>query len=128
MYICDRQVYDEELKRDIIDFVEKKDKCESIIQDFMKSYSIALGLINKINNCKNNFWKAQFLFDYNGYPVIEIDQKYFVPKKYLTLEKVRFEEFYSLTENDIVFSLKKGMNKVFDNIQKCGYRVMEVCD
>lgn len=128
MYICDRQVYDEELKRDIIDFVEKKDKCESIIQDFMKSYSIALGLVNKINNCKNNFWKAQFLFDYNGYPVIEIDQKYFVPKKYLTLEKVRFEEFYSLTENDIVFSLKKGMNKVFDNIQKCGYRVMEVCD
>lgn len=126
MYICDRRVYDEELKRDITDFVEKKDKCESIIQDFMKSYSIALDLVNQINNCKNNFWKAQFLFDYNGYPIIEIDQNYFVPKKYLTLEKVRFEEFYSLTKNDIVVSLKSGMSKVLENMQRCGYRVMEV--
>lgn len=128
MYICDRRVYDEELKRDIIDFVEKKNKCESIIQDFMKSYSVALDLVNKINNCKNNFWKAQFLFDYNGYPTIEIDQNYFIPKKYLTLEKVRFEELYSLTENDIVVSLKSGMDKVLKNMQRCGYRVMEVCD
>lgn len=126
MYICDRRVYDEELKRDIADFVEQKDKCESIIQDFIKSYSIALDLVNQINNCKNNFWKAQFLFDYNGYPVIEIDQNYFIPKKYLTLEKIRFEEFHSLTENDIVVSLKSGMNKVLKNMQRCGYRVMEV--
>ena len=78
----------------------------------MKNYDL-----KEINNCKNNFWKAQFLFDYNGYPMIKIDQNYFIPKKYLTLEKVCFEEFYSLTENDIVVSLKSGMDKVLKNMQ-----------
>lgn len=128
MYICDRRVYDEKLKREMTDFVEQKNKCESLIQDFMKSYSIALDLVNQINNCKNNFWKSHFLFDYNGYPVIEIDQNYFVPKKYLTLEKIRFEEFCSLTKNDIVVSLESGMSKVLKNMERCGYRVMEVRD
>lgn len=128
MYICDRRVYNEKLKRDMTDFVEQKNKCESLIQDFMKSYSIALDLVNQINNCKNNFWKSHFLFDYNGYPVIEIDQNYFVPKKYLTLEKIRFEEFCSLTKNDIVVSLESGMSKVLKNMERCGHRVMEVRD
>lgn len=128
MYICDRLFYNEELKRNINNFVEKAKKCESLIQDFTKSYSSVLSLVDKINNCKNNFWKAQFSFDYNGCLVVEVDQKYFTPKRYLTLEKIRFEDFYLLNENEIINNLEKGMRKVLKNMERCGYRVMEVHD
>lgn len=128
MDICNRRTFDEELITNMEDFMEKRMQCEFIIQDFIKSYTILLNLVERINNCKNNFWKACFSFDYNGYPTIEIDQKHFEPIKYLTLEKVHFEEFYELSEENIIASLELGMKKVIENIQKCGYRVMEVCD
>lgn len=128
MYICDRCVYDEELERNINDFVDKRNKCKSLIQEFTKSYSFVLNLVNQINNCKNNFWKAQFSFDYNGHPVVEVDQRYFTPNRYLTLEKICFEDLDLLTEQDIIKHLEIGMKKVLKNIQRCGYRIMEVCD
>lgn len=128
MDICNRRVFDKELITNIEDFIEKKSECELIIHNFVKSYKILLNLVEKINNCKNKFWKASFLFDYNGYPTVEIDQKYFEPIKYLTLEKVRFEDFYEMNEEDIITHLEFGMKKVLKNIQKCGYRVMEVGD
>lgn len=128
MYICNRRVYDEELKADINDFTIKTNECKSIIDEFMKSYNIILKLVDEINNCKNNFWKAEFLFDYNGYPTVEIDQKHFIPNRYITLEKIRFEDFNTLNKEDFVYSLKKGMLNVMNNMQRCGYRVMEVCD
>lgn len=128
MYICNRRVYDEELNVDIDDFIVKMNECKSKINEFMKSYNIILSLVNEINNCKNNFWKASFLFDYNGYPTIELDQKYFIPNKYLTLEKIRFDDFDSLSRDNIIYYLKTGMLNVMDNMQRCGYRVMEVCD
>lgn len=126
MDICNKRVFDEELSTNIEDFIEKKIQCELIIQNFVESYKILLNLVERINTCRNDFWKACFLFDYNGYPIIEIDQKYFEPIKYLTLEKVIFEEFYELRETDIIASLEISMKKVLWNIQKCGYRVMEV--
>lgn len=126
MYICNRRVYDEELNTDINDFVIKTDECKTIIDKFMKSYSVILKLVDEINNCKNNFWKAEFLFDYNGYPTVEIDQKYFIPNRYITLEKIRFEDFNILSKEDFVDFLKKGMLNVMNNMQRCGYRVMEV--
>ena len=128
MYICNRRVYDEELNVDIDDFIVKMNECKSKINEFMKSYNIILSLVNEINNCKNNFWKATFLFDYNGYPTVELDQKHFIPNKYLTLEKIRFDDFDSLSRDNIIYSLKTGMLNVMDNMQRCGYRVMEVCD
>ena len=96
------------------------------IERFMDSYSTIIKLIFRVNNSKNNFWKAQFFFDHNGYPVIEIDQKYFIPKRYLTLEKIRFGNLTILTEQDIIKYLEKGMKKVLKNMERCGYRVMEV--
>lgn len=126
LYISERIVYNEKLERNINDFIEKAKECEIIIQNFIKSYSITINLVNKINSCKNNFWKAQFSFDYNRYLVIEVDQKYFFPKRYLTLEKIRFEDFNELTEQDIVKHLEIGMKKVLNNMERCGYRVMEV--
>ena len=128
MYICNKQVYDEELKADVNDFVIKTSECKSIIDEFMKSYSIILKLVDEINNCKNNFWKAEFLFDYNGYPTVEIDQRFFIPKKYLTFTKIRFEDFLLIDESRIKNSLRYGMQHVLKNMQRCGFRVMEVHD
>lgn len=128
MDICNRRVFDKELISNIEDFIEKKSECELIIHNFVKSYKILLNLVERINDCKNKFWKANFSFDYNGYPTVEIDQKYFEPIKYLTLEKVRFEEFYEMNKEDIITHLEFGMKKVLENMQKCGYRVMEVRD
>ncbi len=126
MYICDRRIYDEELKRNMDDFVNKKNKCEFLIQDFIKTYSIILDLVKQINDCKNNFWKAKFEFDYNGYPTVEIDQKFFTSRNYLTLEKIRFEDFELMTKHGIIERLKTGMYRVFEKMERCGYRIMEV--
>lgn len=128
LYISERKAYDKVLKREFSDFTTKASECEEIVQNFIKSYSIAINLVNKINKCKNNFWKTRFFFDYSGYPVIEIDQNFFIPRKYLTLKKIRFENFDLLSEQDIIEYLKIGMKEVLKNMEQCGYRVMEVCD
>ena len=126
LYINGKHEYNVKLKRNLNDFVEKAKECELFIARFMDSYSTIIKLIFRVNNSKNNFWKAQFFFDHNGYPVIEIDQKYFIPKRYLTLEKIRFGNLTILTEQDIIKYLEKGMKKVLKNMERCGYRVMEV--
>ncbi len=126
MYICDRRIYDEELKPDLNDFINKKNECKLLIDNFMISYATVLDFVNQINSCKNNFWKADFSFDHNGYPTVEIDQKHFIPKKYLTLSKIRFTELDSLSEQDIANCLKLCMLEVLKNMERCGYRVMEV--
>lgn len=128
MYICGRRIYDEELKTTMDDFLNKRDECKSLIDSFIKSYAIILDFVNQINCCKNKFWKADFSFDYNGYPIVELDQKHFIPRKYLTLSKVRFTEADLLSKQDIADKLKIGMFEVFKNMETCGYRVMEVCD
>lgn len=126
MYICNKCVYDKELKRDIKDFIEKTHECKLLIQDFVKSYSLILNLVNRINNCRNNFWKAQCYFDYNGDFVVEVDQRCFESERYLTFENIRFENLNLLTEQNIIKHLEIGMNKVFKNMEICGCRVMEV--
>lgn len=125
LIICGKEFYDSELKRDIEDFVEHVQKCKSIIQNFIKTHGFIINIVSQINNCNNNYWRAKFLFDYDGQPVITIDQKYFVPIKYMTFEKIYFDDICSLTEKEIIGYLKKAMHKVMKNMERCGYRVME---
>lgn len=126
LIICGRKFYDNELKRDMNDFMEHVQKCKSIIQDFIKTHQIILNIISQINNCSNNYWKADFSFDYNGYPVISVDQKYFVPKRYTTFERIYINNILTLEKTDIILELEKAMYKVMNNMERCGYRVMEV--
>lgn len=128
LYFYNVTVYDKVLQHTFNDFVDKINDCKKIITNFIETYSFVVNLVEKINNCKNNFWKAQFLFDYNGYPTIEIDQKYFVPKKYLTLEKIRFNDLDLLNKEDIINLIETKMRKVLKNMERFGYRVMEVLD
>lgn len=126
MYLCNKCVYEEELRRDINDFILHRDNCEVLIQNFKNLYSIILSLVEQINNCKNNFWKAKLDFRCYGYPVIEVDQKYFSPRKYTTFEKIELPLLESSTKEDIVKQIEKGMKSVLKNMEYCGYRVVGV--
>lgn len=126
LVICGRKFYDNELKRDINDFMEHVKKCKSIIQDFIKTHQIIFNIVSQINNCNNNYWEANFLFDHNGYPVISVDQKYFVPKKYTTFERVILNDSLLFVKTDIIYELEKAMHQVLKNMERCGYRVLEV--
>lgn len=128
LIIAGKSVYNDKLKPNMNDFLEKKNTCALIIQNFIISYSTLLSLIDKINNCKNKFWKANFYFDYWGVVCVELDQNIFIPKRYTTFEKVRFKNLNSMSENDMKELLKKGIYRVMDNMQVCGYRIMEVRD
>lgn len=127
LYISKRKVYDEELEASIVDFNKKAKACELLIQNFIHSYSFVINLVEKINNCKNNFWKAEFSFDSNGYPMIKVDQKLFIPKKYMTFEKIYLYGF-DFSNQDIIEKFEFSMRRVLDNMERCGYRVMEVCN
>ena len=126
LVICGRKFYDNELKRDINDFMEHVQKCKSKIQDFIKTHQIILNIVSQINNCSNNYWEANFLFDHNGYPVISVDQKYFVPKRYTTFERVILNNSLVFVKTDIICELEKAMHQVMKNMERCGYRVLEV--
>lgn len=126
LYLCNKCVYEEELKKEIDDFILHRDNCESLIQNFKDSYSIVLSLVEQINTSKNGFWKAKFDFNYYGYPAIKIDQKYFSPRKYTTFERIGLSNLESCNKQDIVRQIEKGMKSVLKNMERCGYRVMEV--
>lgn len=127
-YISNKCIFEEELKPSMDDFIEKRTTCESVIQDFLSSYSSIISLVDKINKSKNNFWKSYLLFDYNGEPVIEVDQKYFKPRKYLTLEKIYLGCLESNSEECLINKVESGMMQVLKNMERYGYRVMEVCE
>ena len=51
---------------------------------------------------------------------------YFIPKRYTTFEKIYIDNILSLIETDIILELGKAMHQVMKNMERCGYRVMEV--
>lgn len=110
------------------DFNNKINDCKKILDDFIKANSVVINLIEKINGCKNKFWNAELSFDYNGYPEIKIDQKLFKVKKYYlsTYERVYLDDLETLSKEKIEKRIKEAMLVVLKNIEKCGYRVMEV--
>lgn len=127
LYINEQCVYNEKLEREISNFIEKTNECKLIIQDFMNRYNTVTSIVERINGCRNKFWKAQFYFDWLNRPTIEIDQKYFIPKRYLTKEKIYLHDDEFSTQN-IISLVESGMKTVLKNMERCGYRVMEVRD
>ena len=57
-----------------------------------------------------------------------VDQKHFIPKRYTTFERIYFDfdDVLSLKVKDIIIQLEKAMHKVMKNMERCGYRVLEV--
>ena len=128
MYIGNKCFYNEILNN-TVDFNKKKNDCISIIHDFTEKYSTIIHVVNVVNNCKNNFWKSEISFNNHwGDIIIMVDQKHFIPKRYTTFEKIYFDfdDVLSLKVKDIIIQLEKAMHQVMKNMERCGYRVMEV--
>lgn len=124
IYIYGDCVYNERLYCTIEDFNKKVNACEPLINSFVKENNAGLKLVDRINNCKNNFWKASFYYNpISNEKVISIDQKIFNNK--FTSEKIHLRTNEFLEENTLIDSIKEAMYLIFKNIQRYGYRVME---
>lgn len=130
LYVNDKVLYREILQPTFDDLVTTVNNCKNIIDNLITTHSIIKDFVDKINTCKNNFWKADFLFDHNGNPQIKIDQKIFEVKNpyLLTYEKICFDNLSIYSKKEISKRIKDAMYSVFDNMERCGYRVMEVRD
>lgn len=119
-------IYDEIMEPTFDNFVHNINCSKTVIDKIFNKYSILNNLVDKINKCKNNFWKAEINFN-NGIAIIKIDQKLFeVQKHYLsTYEKIWFYSIESYTEKYIKTCIKDEMYRVLKNMERCGYRVME---
>lgn len=127
LYVYTKCIYDKVLESNFDDFIRTIDDCKQKIDDFIKDYGVLISLVDRINNCKNGFWEAEFLFDYGDCPKIKVDQKRIEAKSYYysTFEKINLCDFTSLSEEDIVLMLENAMKKVIKNMEKYGCRVME---
>lgn len=124
IYIYDDCIYSEQLFCTIEDFNKKVNACEPLINSFVKENNAGLELVDKINNCKNNFWKARFYYSpIVNKKVISINQKIFNNK--FTSEQIYLRINESLEENTLIYFIKKAMYKILKNIQRYGYRIME---
>lgn len=124
-----RSTYSEILLPTFDDFVNKINDCKKIIDGFIESHIFIIDLVEKINSCKNNFWNAEVFFK-NACVEIKIDQKLFKVKKYYlsTYERIYFGDSKVLSEQEIKNRIKEAMISVLRNMERCGYRVMEVRD
>lgn len=122
-------IYDEIMEPTFDSFAHNVNCSKAIIKELYNKYSILNNLVDKINECKNKFWKAEINFN-NGEITIKIDQTIFeVKKHYLsTYEKIWFYTTKSYTEDQIKVQIRDAMKCVLENMERCGYRVMEVCD
>ena len=127
LYFHRKCVYNQMMQPTVEDFNNKINDCKKILDDFVKTNSVVIDLVKKINDCKNEFWSAELSFNYNGYPEIKIDQRLFKVKKYYlsTYETVYLNDLETLCKENIEKRIKKAMFDVLNNIEKCGYRVME---
>lgn len=130
LYLFNKCFYCENLEPNINDFLFLRSECKDILLKFLDKYSLIICYVEKINNCKNKFWKASFSFNHSGYPVIYVDQNIFISKKWTTFEKITLPELWQLImdEKDIIEELEKGMRRVLRNIEGYGYRLLEACD
>ena len=127
MYICGQTVFNEKLECNMDDFIEKKEICYEKIENFFNNYSTVIYYINKINNSKNNFWKASFSFG-SRYLEIKVDQKIFIPHKYITFSKIYLDLGSELNEQELIDSLETALRTVMKNMERCGYRLLEVAN
>ena len=120
-------IYDEIMEPTFDNFIHNVNCSKAAIDKLFNKYSILNNLVDEINKCKNNFWEAEINFD-NGIAIIKIDQKLFEVQKYylFTYEKIRFYSIESYSEKYIKTRIKDAMYRVLKNMERCGYRVMEV--
>ena len=102
-------------------------ECKNKLEELNKTYEVISNIVNQVNSCKNNIWNATISFSYDDITV-DIDQKVFNPKySYDTTgERIYFYYDTKYSKNRIKKYFTSAMNSVLKNMERCGYRVMEV--
>ena len=102
-------------------------ECKNKLEELNKTYEVISNIVNQVNSCKNNIWNATISFSYDDITV-DIDQKVFNPKySYDTTgERIYFYYDTKYSKNRIKKYFTGAMNSVLNNMEDCGYRVMEV--
>lgn len=102
-------------------------ECKNKLEELNKTYEVISNIVNQVNSCKNNIWNVTISFSYNNITV-DIDQKVFNPKySYDTTgERIYFYYDTKYSKNRIKKYFTSAMNSVLNNMEDCGYRVMEV--
>ena len=102
-------------------------ECKNKLEELNKTYEVISNIVNQVNSCKNNIWNATISFSYDDITV-DIDQKVFNPKYSYdaTGERIYFYYDTKYSKNRIKKYFTSAMNSVLKNMERCGYRVMEV--
>jgi len=97
------------------------------VDNFIEKFNTVIDLVSQINNCKNGFWKASLIFNCIGVLRLEIDQIYINPSEWhMTKEHIDLSESYLSSDKKLRNALVNKMKLVMKNMERYGYRVMEV--
>lgn len=95
---------------------------EKIIS-FMDQYQLVYDVIDKINNCKNRLWKAEFYIDNNNNKflriIIQVDCWLSNLDSYIRLSNINIYD-----NEQIIQNVTNAMNRLLRDVEKCEYRVM----
>lgn len=97
------------------------------IDNFIEKFNTIIDLVSQINNCKNGFWKAELTFNRCEVLCLEIDQNYINPSEWhMTQERIEVSDSYLSSDKKLYNALVNKMKLVMKNMERYGYRVMEV--
>lgn len=120
-------IYSKKLTLDKDKFLCVIKSAKQKIDNFIEKYNTVIDLVSKINNCKNGFWKATLAFNYLGVLRLEIDQIYITPSEWhMTQEYIDLSGGYLSSNEKLRNAITRKMRLVMKNMEKYGYRVMEV--
>lgn len=127
LYLYGSNVYSRIISANEKDFLEAVKFFKNKIDEFSDKYETIIKIVEKINNCKNKFWKAELLFDRYNNLNIKIDQKYInLSIQHMTYKLIDLSEIDLSDETCIYNILISGMKSIMKNMEEYGYRVMEV--
>lgn len=120
-------IYSVKLMPDKDIFLHIIEAAKEEINSFTEKYNAVINLVDQINNCKNSFWKASLIFNNIGILQLEIDQTYITPSEWhMTKERIDLSDGYLSSDKRLHNALFNKMKLVMKNMERYGYRVMEV--
>lgn len=120
-------LYSKKLTIDKNEFIDAIESAKQKIDKFIEKYCLVINLVSKINNCENGFWKASLTLNYLGILQLEIDQTYIDHAEWhITQEYIGLSDKYLSSDKKLKSILVNKMKLVMKNMEKYGYRVMEV--
>ena len=120
-------IYTEKLTLEKEKFLCVIESAKREIDRFIEKYNIVIDLASKINNCKNGFWKAELTFNRFDVLCLEINQKCITSSEWhMTLERIEISDSYLSSDKKLYNIITSKMQQVMKNMERYGYRVMEV--